>query len=418
MKILIVGSGGREHAIAYYLNRSRIKPQLYAARGNAGMTFVRRLDIDETDISGLLTFAQKEKMDLTIVGPELPLSMGIVNVFRENNLCIFGPTKEAAIIETSKEYAKEIMKKYHISTASYQTVSTYDEARKILDKNNYPIVLKYDGLAAGKGVVVATNKKESDEFLKDVFIDKKFGTGNMIIEEFLSGSEFSLMAFVNGRKVYPMAVAQDHKRAYDGNRGPNTGGMGAYSPVPFINENDIRYAVDAIMKPTAEALCKEGRPFTGILYGGLIKTAAGIKVIEFNARFGDPETEVVLPRLKNDLLQVIIDVMAGKDINLDWYNDIVVGVVMAAVGYPGGYSRGADIENIPKQDVFHMGTALKDGKIINSGGRTLIAIGRGMTFSLAREKAYKKASMVKGQLFYRHDIGYQALETKNTEVNK
>lgn len=409
MKVLVVGSGGREHAIAYYLHRSPLCELVCAARGNAGMTFARRVEIEETDIAGLLEFALKEGIDLTVVGPETPLSLGIVNVFRERGLLIFGPTREAARIETSKEFAKELMARRGIPTALYRTAATIAEAMDILAGRAYPAVLKFDGLASGKGVAIARNEEDALEFLRAVFVRKAFGPGKVLIEEFLEGPEFSLMAFVNGRKVYPLAVAQDHKRARDGDAGPNTGGMGAYSPVPFVDADDIRAAMETIMIPAALALADEGCPFTGVLYGGLMKTAAGIKVIEFNARFGDPETEVVLPRLKNDLLQVLLDVLAGKDIELEWSDEVVLGVVLASEGYPGEYLKGNVIEDIPGEGVFHMGTALREGKIVNNGGRVLIATGRGPDFFSARERAYEIAGLVRGRLFYRRDIGRQAL---------
>ncbi|HHZ18180.1 MAG TPA: phosphoribosylamine--glycine ligase [Acholeplasmataceae bacterium] len=409
MKVLVVGSGGREHAIVQSLSSSPLCTRIYAARGNAGMKGAERIDIPETDVEGLASFAVREGIGLTVVGPELPLSLGIVNVFRERGLNIFGPTREAARIETSKEFAKELMARYGIPTASYRVAETLDEAWGTIKERGYPAVLKFDGLAAGKGVAIVRTTTEAEQFLETVFVRKTFGPGRIIIEEYLEGPEFSLMALVNGRKVYPLAVAQDHKRAYDGDVGPNTGGMGAYSPVPFIDSADIESAMETIMISTAAALAEMGCPFTGVLYGGLMKTATGIKVIEFNARFGDPETEVVLPRLKSDLLSVILDVLDGKDITLEWSDDIVLGVVLAAEGYPGGYERGTVITGIPNNDVFHMGTTIHDGKIVNSGGRVLIALGRGLTYHDAQNTAYKKAGCISGRLFYRRDIGYQAV---------
>ncbi|MDD4000778.1 MAG: phosphoribosylamine--glycine ligase [Bacilli bacterium] len=416
MKILIVGNGGREHAIAHKLFNSPQHPELYVVKANPGMTYTKSVAIDESDIGGLANFALLNKIDLTIVGPEIPLSMGIVNEFKKHNLNIFGPTKEAAMIESSKKYAKELMKKYQIPTADYLVCSNYVEALKAISKFSFPLVLKFDGLAAGKGVSIVYDLIETTDFLKKVFVDKVFVEGDLIIEEFLDGPEFSLMAFVNGDKVYPMQIAQDHKRAFDGDLGPNTGGMGAYSPVPLIDDEDISYAVNMIMKPVAKALVAEERSFLGVLYGGLIKTSAGIKVIEFNARFGDPETEVVLPRLENDLVDVLLKVMNKKDIVLNWSKDIVLGVVVAVNGYPSKYDKGLKLNYIP-EDVYHMGTIYSKNEIVTNGGRVLIALGRGQTFVEAKNKAYQNVRKIQGDnLFYRTDIGYQMINIENKKI--
>ncbi|MGI6710566.1 MAG: phosphoribosylamine--glycine ligase [Bacilli bacterium] len=411
MKVLIIGSGGREHAIASYIAASKHKPQVFVAKGNAGMTCATLVNINEDDNKALVRFALKEKIDLTIVGPEAALNNGLVDDFRKNNLLIFGPTKDAARIESSKKFAKELMEKYDIPTAKYKAFSNYEDAIEYIQKNTLPMVIKYDGLAAGKGVVIANLFEEAEEFLKEIFLKGKYDTKEVIIEEYLEGPEFSLMAFVNKDKVYPMEIAQDHKRAYDYDMGPNTGGMGAYSPVNIISKEDIDYAVKNIMEKTAKALVSEGICYLGVLYGGLMKTKDGIKVIEFNARFGDPETEVVLPRLKNDLLDVILNVIAKKDFKLNWTNDICLGVVMASIGYPGNYKKNCEISNIPEEDVFHMGTKIEDGKIVNNGGRVLIVLGKGKTFLEARENAYKKVAEVQSKnLFFRKDIGYQMIK--------
>lgn len=411
MKVLIIGSGGREHAIASYIAASKHKPQVFVAKGNAGMTCATLVNINEDDNKALVRFALKEKIDLTIVGPEAVLNNGLVDDFRKNNLLIFGPTKDAARIESSKKFAKELMEKYDIPTAKYKAFTNYDEAIEYVEKNALPIVIKYDGLAAGKGVVIANLFEEAEEFLKEIFLKGKYDTKEVIIEEFLEGPEFSLMAFVNKDKVYPMEIAQDHKRAYDYDMGPNTGGMGAYSPVSIISKEDIDYAVKNIMEKTAKALVSEGICYLGVLYGGLMKTKDGIKVIEFNARFGDPETEVVLPRLKNDLLDVILNVIAKKDFKLNWTSDVCLGVVMASIGYPGNYKKNYEISNIPEEGVFHMGTKIEDGKIVNNGGRVLIVLGKGKTFLEARENAYKKVAEIQSEnLFFRKDIGYQMIK--------
>ena len=415
MKVLIIGNGGREHAIAKKIAESNYQPKIYIARGNAGTNFAQSVDIDESDINALVDFALLENIDLTIVGSELPLSKGIVNEFNKNNLKIFGPSKEAAMIESSKKYAKALMEKYNIPTAKYLVCSNIEEALKGIKKFPLPVVLKFDGLAAGKGVFIAKTNEEVNEFLNDIFVEKSFGNGDLVIEEYLEGPEFSLMAFVNGENIYPMEIAQDHKRAFDGDQGPNTGGMGAYSPVPLITENDIEYTINKIMKPVAKALVEEGCHFLGVLYGGLMKTKEGIKVIEFNARFGDPETEVVLPRLENDLLEVIVDLMDNKPVCLNWSNDVILGVVMASCGYPEEYEKGYIINNISKE-VIHMGTTIKDSSIITNGGRVLFVLGRGRTFTEAQKDAYKNVKEIKcDNLYYRNDIGYQMI---NLELKK
>lgn len=410
MKVLVIGRGGRCHAIAWKLFNSKYSPEVFVAPGNAGMTFAKCVNIDEMDNEGLVKFALENKIDLTVVGPEAALSNGVVNAFKKSGLRIFGPTKEAAIIEASKEFTKDLMKKYNVPTAKYEAFDNYEDAKKYLDKEGAPIVIKYDGLAAGKGVVVANTYEEAHDAIKTMLLDKKYGNARVVIEECLVGPEFSLMAFVNGTKVFPMMLSQDHKRAYDNDQGPNTGGMGAYSPVPIITDEDINYAMENIMKPVASAMVKEGRPFVGVLYGGLMKTKDGVKVIEFNARFGDPETEVVLPRLDSDLVDVFNDCIDGKDLDLKWSNKKTLGVVMASIGYPESYKKGYVIEGLNQELVFHMGTSLKDGKIVNSGGRVLMVVGVGDTLLEAQKNAYEKVSKIKCEnLFYRHDIGYQVV---------
>ncbi len=302
MRILIIGRGGREHAIAWKMAQSALNPELFIAPGNVGMRHITAqtgasvtlVDIGENETERLRDFALTEHIDLTVVGPEAALANDIATVFAAAGLRIFAPTAAAAQIETSKEFAKDLMRKYRIPTAEYRTFEDYDSAKAYLDQQGAPIVIKYDGLAAGKGVVVAMTVEEADNALKDMLLDNRFGKGKVVMEEFLQGPEFSLLALVNGEQVVPLVIAQDHKRAYDGDKGPNTGGMGAYSPVPVIPQSQIDWAVEHIMKPTAKALKSEGCSFCGVLYGGLMLTKDGPKVIEFNARFGDPETEVVL----------------------------------------------------------------------------------------------------------------------------
>ena len=413
MRVLVVGAGGRCHAILDALKKSKHNLELYCAPGNAGIASIAHIvDIKETNVEALKGFALQNKIDLTVVGPEIALAAGIVNEFNKAGLKIFGPTKEVAQIETSKAYAKALMKKYHIPTAGYEVFSDYNQAIDYVRGHTLPIVLKYDGLAAGKGVVIATRLEEAEATLKDMLIDDKFGSSSVVIEDYLEGPEFSFMCFVSGADVYPLEVSQDHKRAYNNDLGPNTGGMGAYSGVPIISDSDKEYALKKIMEPTALALIKEGCPFKGVLYGGLMKTKDGIKVIEFNARFGDPETEVVLPKLKNDLFDVFCDIIDGNKVNLAFDPMYYLGVVLASKGYPGSYEKGYLIEGLEDVDgiVYHMGTKLEAGKYYTNGGRVLIVVAKGNTLLEAQQNANREASKIKSSnLFYRTDIGHRSL---------
>lgn len=413
MKVLIVGAGGRCHAIALALSKSLHVSEIYCAPGNAGIAQIAKLvPIKETDVKALKEFAFKNKIDLTVVGPEMALAAGIVDEFMSAGLKIFGPTKKAAEIEISKSYAKELMKKYHIPTAGYEVFTDYEKAINYVRGHSLPIVLKYDGLAAGKGVVIATTLKEAEETLKDMLIDEEFGSSSVVIEDYLEGPEFSFMCFVSNDKVYPMEVSQDHKRAYDNDLGPNTGGMGAYSGVPIITDSDKEYALKKIMEPTALALMAEGRPFKGVLYGGLMKTKDGIKVIEFNARFGDPETEVVLPKLKNDLFEVFCDIIDGNKVELTFDPMYYLGVVLASKGYPSSYEKGFLIEGLSDVNgiVYHMGTKEEDGKYYTNGGRVLIVVVSGKTLLEAQQNANLEVSKIKcSNLYHRTDIGYRSL---------
>ena len=414
MRVLIIGSGGRCHAIAWKIRQSSHLEELYVAPGNAGMKdFCHLVNIDVLDNEALCSFAISHQIDLTIVGPEAALMNGVVDYFEAHGLKIFGPNKLAAIIEGSKEYAKDLMKKYDIPTAKYEVFDDYTLAMDYLHRAGVPIVIKYDGLAAGKGVVVAHDINEAEEALKDMLLLHKYGDSKVVIEEYLEGPEFSLMAFVHHDKVYPLDIAQDHKRAYDGDLGPNTGGMGAYSPVPFISKEVVSDAVSNIMEKTARALVKEGRPFVGILYGGLMLTKEGPKVIEFNARFGDPETEVVLPRLKNDLLEVIQNVIMGVDVSLSFEDNCCLGVVLASKGYPNSYEKNYPILG-DFDKAFHMGTKFSDGMFYTNGGRVLFVIGKGKTMKEAQADAYQNVSKIFCEnLFYRHDIGYQVIRSED-----
>lgn len=414
MKTLVIGSGGREHAIVEALSRSPQVDKIYCAPGNAGIANLAEcVNIGVTDIEALADFAEQEKIDMTVVGPEAALAAGVVNLFNERGLKIFGPTKEAARIESSKEYAKQVMDRFEVPTAGYRAFDNYDEAIAYVKAGKIPTVIKYDGLAAGKGVVVAMSLEEADAALKDMLLDSSFGKGRVVIEDFLEGPEFSFMCVVSGDKVYPLELAQDHKRAYDGDKGPNTGGMGAYSPVPFIGEDVKERALNEILKPVAEGLVKEGNPFTGILYGGLILTEDGPKVIEFNARFGDPETEVVLPRMKSDIYALFDAALKGEEFEIEWDKDAVLGVVLASKGYPGSYEKGAEIKGLENVDssVYHMGTALKDGKLLTAGGRVLMVTGKGATLEDAHAAAMESLAKIEcPALFHRSDIGKAAVK--------
>jgi len=414
MNVLVIGSGGREHAIVDALSRSAQVAKIYCAPGNVGIARQAEcIAIRETEIDRLLDFARETQVDLTVVGPEAALAVGIVDAFRAAGLRIFGPTKAAARIESSKEFAKELMSRYGIPTAAYRTFGDYEEARAYVAEQGAPIVLKYDGLAAGKGVVVAQTLEEADAALRDMLLDDKFGDGRVVIEECLTGPEFSFMCFVSGRKVWPMVLAQDLKRAYDGDCGPNTGGMGAYSPLPFITPEDERFALEHIMQPTAAALVAEGCPFTGVLYGGLMKTPQGIKVIEFNARFGDPETEVVLPRLASDIVDIFCAVADGGDAELRWHDFATLGIVLASKGYPGSYEKGVEIKGLDTAEdtVYHMGTRADGDRVVTSGGRVLFVLGRGATLAEAHAKALAAVARIDCDgLFHRTDIGWQALK--------
>ena len=413
-KVLVVGGGGREHAIVYALSRSPQVEKIYCAPGNAGIAQLAKcVAIKDTDVEGLLLFAKETEVDLTVVGPEAALAAGVVDAFRAEGMPIFGHTKAATQIESSKEFAKIIMQKYNVPTAAYQSFSDYAKALAYVKAGSLPIVLKYDGLAAGKGVVIANTLEEADAALQDMLCNEAFGKGKVVIEEFLEGPEFSFMCFVNGENVYPMPLSQDHKRAYDNDEGPNTGGMGAYTPLPFVTEEDEAFARKYVLEAVAKGMCQEGLPLTGVLYGGLMKTAQGVKVIEFNARFGDPETEVVLPRIKSDICQVFCDVADGKTTHIEWHDFATLGIVLASKGYPGSYDKGYVISGVESVDgsVYHMGTALKDGQYITAGGRVMIVVCSAPTLAEAQQKAKAEVEKIKcDNLFHRTDIGNKAFK--------
>lgn len=415
----MIGRGGREHAIARKLYESERVEKVFVAPGNPGMIDVaERVSIEETNHEDLVNFAKENAVKLTVIGPETPLLNGLADDFTEAGLQVFGPNSRAAVIEGSKSFAKDLMKNYNIPTAEYETFSDYEQAKAYIEKMGAPIVIKADGLAAGKGVVVAMTMQEALDAIHDMLVDAKFGEAStkVVVEEYLDGEEFSLMAFVNGDKVYPMVIAQDHKRVFNEDKGPNTGGMGAYSPVPQISESMVQTAVETILQPTVHAMISEDRRFTGILYAGLIATEKGTKVIEFNARFGDPETQVVLPRLKTDFVETLEAVLAGEDLELQWHNEAVLGVVVAAEGYPGEYKKGSVIKGLNKiqseSHIYHAGTAKNsNGDFVSNGGRVLLVAAKGEDLASAQKQVYKELAHVeKDGLFWRTDIGYRAIK--------
>jgi len=399
VKVLVVGSGGREHTISWALNKSPLISKVYCAPGNAGIANVAQLvDIGVFEFKKLVQFVKNEEIDFVFVGPDDPLAQGIVDEFEAAGIKAFGPNKAAAEIEGSKIFMKNLLRKYNIPTAKYETFTNYDAALSYLRAQDIPIVIKADGLAAGKGVTVAYTLAEAEEALKSIMVDKVFGeAGNqVVIEQFLEGQEMSILAFVDGETVVPMVPAQDHKAIFDGDKGPNTGGMGTYTPLPHIDQAIIDEAIVSIIEPTAKAMVSEGRPFRGVLFAGLMITKDGPKTIEFNARMGDPETQVVLPRLKTDLAEIVLAALNGKlaDVKVEWDDEAAVCVVLASEGYPASYPKGKEITGLSEAEalgalIFHAGTAEKDGKIVTNGGRVLGVVGRGKDIASARAHAYE-----------------------------
>ncbi len=417
MKVLIVGSGGREHAIAWKVSQSPKVDKIYCAPGNAGIGQIAEcVNIGAMEFDKLAQFAKDNEIDLTVVGMDDPLVGGIVDVFEEKGLRVFGPRKNAAILEGSKAFSKELMKKYNIPTAAYNTVTSAQEAYEILEKSKFPIVLKADGLALGKGVLICNNLEEAKEGVKTIMLDKQFGTAGdkMVIEEFMTGREVSVLCYCDGTHIAPMTSAQDHKRAMDGDKGLNTGGMGTFSPSPFYTDEVDKFCKKYIYQPSMDAMKAEGRDFVGVMFFGLMLTQDGPKVLEYNARFGDPEAQVVLVRMKNDIIDVFEACIDGTldKVNLEFEDNAAVCVVLASGGYPVSYEKGFEITGLDAFDdkegyyVFHAGTALKDGKIVTNGGRVLGVTAKGDTLKKARANAYEAVKLIDFEKKYmRNDIG-------------
>ncbi len=417
MNVLIIGGGGREHAIAFKISQSRQVDKIFCIPGNAGICnlVTACFDYDVSDIKKISDFAKNKSIDLTIVGPEMPLVNGIVDEFEKEGLRIFGPNKKAAQMEGSKIFAKRLLEKYNIPTAKSFVFDDYSKALDYINNNTPPFVIKADGLAAGKGVMIANDRNFAEESIRDCFINKKFKEAGeqVLIEEFLFGDEVSILSFVDGETILPMTPAQDYKKAFDGDKGLNTGGMGAYSPVPLVTDEVYEIITSQILIPTLEALKNEGITYKGVLYAGLIFTGDGPKVLEFNVRFGDPETQAILPRLKNDLVDLISAVIDGNlsDKKLEWRKEKCISVVLASGGYPEDYSTGYEVKGLEKLEkmdginVFHAGTSFKDSKVVTAGGRVLNISALGESFEEARKKAYVAIDEIYFEnMYYRKDI--------------
>ncbi len=417
MRVLVIGSGGREHAIVWKISQSKLVDKVYCAPGNGGINELAEcVDIQSDDLERLLEFAKNNKIDLTVVGPEAPLSLGIVDMFERNGLRIFGPNIKGAMLESSKAFSKDFMIRNKIPTASYKIYYDPEKAKQEIDGFGYPVVIKADGLAAGKGVIIAKDRPEAFEAIDDMLTGRKFGEAGcrIVVEEYLAGREASILAFVDGRTAVPMVSAQDYKRALDNDLGLNTGGMGAVSPAFYYNEEIAAIAEGDIIQRTVDALRSEGIYYKGVLYFGLMLTEKGPKLLEYNARFGDPETEVVLPRLKSDLVEIMNAVIDEKleDQRIEWSEEQAVCVVMASGGYPEHYEKGHEIrgidEAVKKEDVivFHAGTKKTSDKTVTAGGRVLVVSAMEKNFELAKEKVYKAIQEIEFEkAHYRRDIG-------------
>jgi len=421
MKVLVVGSGGREHALAWKLSQSPLVEKVFGAPGNPGIAKVGEcVNIPVTDIKALADFAEREGIDLTVVGPEAPLVAGIVDEFERRGLRIFGPTKAAAQLEGSKAFAKEMMKRWGVPTADFKVFDNPQKAKAYIKEKGAPIVVKADGLAAGKGVTVARSVEEAIEAVERIMVEKVFGeAGNrVVIEDCLVGEEASYLVVTDGERFIPLATAQDHKAVFDGDKGPNTGGMGAYSPAPVLSPEMEKEVQEKVIKPILKGMREEGHPFKGILYAGLMITEDGPKVLEFNVRFGDPEAQVILRRLSTDLVEVFNSVIEGKLIDeLSWIPETAICVVLASKGYPGKYEKGKEITGIEEAEkldnvvIFHAGTSVKDGKVITNGGRVLNVTALGKDIVEARENVYRAIEKIHFDgMHFRKDIGLKALK--------
>jgi phosphoribosylamine---glycine ligase len=424
MKILVIGSGGREHAIAWKAIRSDKVEKVFVAPGNAGTERepgVENLGIAATDIQSLVEFAKNEKIDLTIVGPEAPLVAGITDVFNKEGLKCFGPSKGAAQLEGSKVFTKEFLERHNIPTAGYKTFTEFEEAKEYIISQNFPLVIKADGLAAGKGVIIADAPDEAISAVKGMLSGKEFGDAGkrVIVEEFLQGEEASFIVMTDGRNILPLATSQDHKAVNNGDTGLNTGGMGAYSPAPVVTPETHDRIMKEVILPTVEGMASEGHPYTGFLYAGLmIRPDGSCKVLEYNCRFGDPETQPILMRLRSDLVELCLAALDGRldKAKSEWDERAALGVVMAAGGYPETYRKGDVIKGLPEREeedlkVFHAGTIIKDGKVVTNGGRVLCATALGRDVSEAQKRAYDLARRITWDgVYYRTDIGYRAVE--------
>lgn len=423
MNILVIGGGGREHALCWKIAQSDMVDTLYCAPGNGGISDQAAcVSLDPSDHDEVIAFCREKDIGLVVVGPEAPLVEGLVDDLSTAGIKAFGPDKGPAQLEGSKGFTKDICAKYGIPTASYKRCNSLDEANAYIDKVGAPIVIKADGLAAGKGVIIASTKEEAIATNADIFGGQFGEAGNsVVIEEFLEGEEASFIALVDGTNVLPLATSQDHKRAYDGDKGPNTGGMGAYSPAPVLTDTMKERVMNEIMIPAVKAMAAEGLLFKGVLYAGLMITDKGPELIEFNVRFGDPECQVILFRLKSDLVPALLASIDGTldQITLDWHDDVALSVVYAAVGYPKSYDKGTEIKGLGELNsedvfVFHAGTKKDGGKILATGGRVLNITARGQSVSEAREKAYQAIKKIDwAQGFYRNDIGWRAIARKN-----
>ncbi|HEB96538.1 MAG TPA: phosphoribosylamine--glycine ligase [Sedimenticola thiotaurini] len=423
MNILIIGSGGREHALAWKAAQSPLAEKVFVAPGNAGTALepgLENIDVAADDIDGLLAAALEQNIDLTIVGPEAPLVAGVVDRFSAAGLKCFGPTRRAARLEGSKAFAKDFMKRHAIPTASYGVFTDVDEALEGLHRIGAPVVIKADGLAAGKGVILARTLKVAEQAIRDMLAGNRFGEAGhrVVIEEFLSGEEASFIVMADGRNILPMASSQDHKARDDGDQGPNTGGMGAYSPAPVVTAEMHERIMERVIRPTIEGMSSEGHPYTGFLYAGVMIDAEGNpKVLEYNCRFGDPETQPIMLRMKSDLVAHCLAALEGTldRETTEWDERAALGVVLAAAGYPGDYRKGDVISGLPVEEepglkVFHAGTALVDGKVVTAGGRVLCATALGESVAEAQRRAYDLARRIHWEgVFYRKDIGYRAV---------